>query len=453
MQELLPVFQKRRKSAFTLVELIVVITILAILGTIGFLSVNGYSTKARDSSRVADLAQLSKGLDVLVAGGGTLPLPDTNMITLSASGVVIGYQGGAGANVIRESGFGGKGVDPLDGNPYTYVVNLNRNTYQFLTLLEAGNSTAFDFPILPIAYAGAYDTRIASLRGSTLGVLVGTGANANQPLQEFLGSGSLDISSTTSNYTILLSKELSISGTGSTLRRMESFIASPSGAIDQSTTADIANGSLVGFWDMETLTSDGKLRDLSGNGNHGTSTGGVIVGSVSGKFKKATSFNGTPQGVLVADSNSLRVTNQTSFGGWFNMSTSAGIGHMNLFTKHWPVQLRRDANVEGGNLSAFVYDTAGWEPRVSGVMPTGGTWAHVFIVYNQSSSTLKMYRNGVQVASSTKSRTMQYLNGQLGIGFDPNTPQNSFNGMMDEMRMYNRALSDAEVLALYNATK
>lgn len=195
------------------------------------------------------------------------------MIALSASGVVIGYQGGVGTNVIRESGFGGKGTDPLDGNPYTYVVNLNRNTYQFLTLLEAGNSTALDLPILPIAYAGTYDTRIASLRGSTLGVIVGTGANANQPLQEFLGSGSLDISSTTNNYTVLLSKDVSISGTGSALRRMESFIAAPSGAIDQATAADITNGSLVGFWDMETLTSDGKLRDLSGNGNHGTASG------------------------------------------------------------------------------------------------------------------------------------------------------------------------------------
>jgi len=28
--------------------------------------------------------------------------------------------------------------------------------------------------------------------------------------------------------------------------------------------------SLVGYWDMETLTSDGKLKDLSGNGNDGT---------------------------------------------------------------------------------------------------------------------------------------------------------------------------------------
>ncbi len=45
-------------AAFTLVELIVVITILAILGTIGFLSLQGYSSSARDSTRSSDLASI-----------------------------------------------------------------------------------------------------------------------------------------------------------------------------------------------------------------------------------------------------------------------------------------------------------------------------------------------------------------------------------------------------------
>jgi prepilin-type N-terminal cleavage/methylation domain-containing protein len=49
---------------FTLVELVVVITILAILGTIGFLSIQGYSASARDSSRIGNLVNLQKGLSV-----------------------------------------------------------------------------------------------------------------------------------------------------------------------------------------------------------------------------------------------------------------------------------------------------------------------------------------------------------------------------------------------------
>lgn len=49
---------------FTLVELIVVITILAILSTVAFLSFKGYSASARDSVRLSDLGNISKGLTV-----------------------------------------------------------------------------------------------------------------------------------------------------------------------------------------------------------------------------------------------------------------------------------------------------------------------------------------------------------------------------------------------------
>ena len=63
--------------AFTLVELIVVITILAILGTIGFLSINGYSQNARNSTRISDLKLIDKGLSLYIQTQSLYPLPDT----------------------------------------------------------------------------------------------------------------------------------------------------------------------------------------------------------------------------------------------------------------------------------------------------------------------------------------------------------------------------------------
>lgn len=50
----------RKLSAFTLVELIVTISILAILGTIGIISLLGYQNSARDSVRVSDIKSIQK---------------------------------------------------------------------------------------------------------------------------------------------------------------------------------------------------------------------------------------------------------------------------------------------------------------------------------------------------------------------------------------------------------
>jgi prepilin-type N-terminal cleavage/methylation domain-containing protein len=56
-------------SAFTLVELIVVITILAILGTIAFISLQGYSADARNSKRTSDINNIQSAISIKMAEG------------------------------------------------------------------------------------------------------------------------------------------------------------------------------------------------------------------------------------------------------------------------------------------------------------------------------------------------------------------------------------------------
>ena len=72
-------------KGFTLVELIVVITILVILGTIGFVQLGSFAGGARDSSRVSDLTNISKGLDITMIKTGAYPNPD-NSFTVTYSG-------------------------------------------------------------------------------------------------------------------------------------------------------------------------------------------------------------------------------------------------------------------------------------------------------------------------------------------------------------------------------
>lgn len=125
-------------TAFTLVELIVVITILAILWTIGFLSFNGYTRDARNSTRISDLKIIEKWLDLNIVSFWFVPLPD--------SATAITYSGGiawtqwvfwtnARAEIKRISDIP---VDPLFSTPYAYSVVENRRYYQLAGITEWG---------------------------------------------------------------------------------------------------------------------------------------------------------------------------------------------------------------------------------------------------------------------------------------------------------------------------
>ena len=132
------------KKAFTLVELIVVITILAILATIAFVSFNGYTGNARDSVRLTNLDDLTKGLELSLAKGGTLPKP-ANSITLTAGSTTIGYQGYADSTVLSVINMS-ETKDPLDNTYYTYSTNANQDKYQVLGYLENADSLVFSPP-------------------------------------------------------------------------------------------------------------------------------------------------------------------------------------------------------------------------------------------------------------------------------------------------------------------
>lgn len=69
------------------------------------------------------------------------------------------------------------------------------------------------------------------------------------------------------------------------------------------------DSSLVGYWDMETLTGT-MLKDLSGNGNHGTFSGGMVASTAltGGIVGKGMSFDGVNTFISVPDSVSILPT-------------------------------------------------------------------------------------------------------------------------------------------------
>lgn len=91
---------RNTKNAFTLVELIVVITILAILGTIAFISLQGYSADARNSKRTSDVGNIQSAISLKQVEG----VPLLSFVSDSANEITGGVNIGGSTGVLAASG-------------------------------------------------------------------------------------------------------------------------------------------------------------------------------------------------------------------------------------------------------------------------------------------------------------------------------------------------------------
>ncbi|EKE27345.1 MAG: hypothetical protein ACD_3C00223G0022 [uncultured bacterium (gcode 4)] len=195
-------------KAFTLVELIVVIVILAILATIAFLSFSSQSSSARDSGRLANITNISKWLSIFFTLGWSYPTPD-KMISITASWTPIRYQGIVGdqtSRMIKISVDGWK--DPLDGNYFSYITNSKKTKYQLVWFLENSQNSEISLnPIMSFDWVSAASNswRYLITRWDSLWILMTSWSI--DPIYSSLSNTWIDILNTDSTYTIYYSKD------------------------------------------------------------------------------------------------------------------------------------------------------------------------------------------------------------------------------------------------------
>lgn len=122
-------------SAFTLVELIVVITILSILATIAFISLQWHSKNARDSVRLSDIKTIEKAFSIVMTKWESLPMPD-DKIEITSSWTVLWYQWYAWELALWTIWVHWWWKDPLTQERYIYSLYLNGTYYQIWAEVE-----------------------------------------------------------------------------------------------------------------------------------------------------------------------------------------------------------------------------------------------------------------------------------------------------------------------------
>lgn len=121
-------FRNKKKSGFSLIELIVTVTIIAVLTVVATVSFGATNKKARDSRRMADLEKIRIGLEMAKQVGGTYPANGSEG-TLVTAGYMPVYP-----------------TDPKSGQNYFYT-RPSLYTYSLCAIMEDLGSTTPNDPV------------------------------------------------------------------------------------------------------------------------------------------------------------------------------------------------------------------------------------------------------------------------------------------------------------------
>ncbi len=185
------------------------------------------------------------------------------------------------------------------------------------------------------------------------------------------------------------------------------------------------------------------LSDASGNANNGTLQNGAIW-VTGGRIGKALRFDGVNDLVSVADSNSLDLTNGMTLEAWV-YPTGSMSGWDAILIKEYSTGLLYSLYANGdGNVPGTYISSHNTEYGMGGTstLPLN-TWTYLTSTFD--GSTIRLYVNGVQVKTYSFSGSIQTSSHGLFIGGSSLWSDEGFPGIIDEVRIYNRALSASEI--------
>jgi hypothetical protein len=209
---------------------------------------------------------------------------------------------------------------------------------------------------------------------------------------------------------------------------------------------------LVSWWRAE-----GTGADAVGT-NHGTLFNSVAF--TAGEVNRSFDLNGSGAHIRVPDSPSLHFTNAISIEGWIYPTDVGGVYH-DIFSK-WDIIPFQDQRCYGTGIVldgtfAFTLCPYGTTTTIVIYSPNPvpiNQWTHFVDTYDGSS--VKIYLNGVLQTEAPYNLGIFPGNSALGIGASvgqgtPGQFISPFKGKIDEVSVYNRALTPDEVQSIYNA--
>lgn len=202
---------------------------------------------------------------------------------------------------------------------------------------------------------------------------------------------------------------------------------------------------LKGYYPFTTNISE----DYSGNGNDG-----VVVGATWEEISLSGggfSFDGIDDYIDLGDTPDLE-TDLITVSLWVNPKendqTYAGFGRSGFFAHGWKIY------ESGSNYYGLVYTTTGSINLNTGIGIDEDTWTYLTLTYNGTHA--KLYKNGILAKTGTRALgQITYSGGYhtcIGSMYCGGVPNAFGNVSIDEFKIYNRSLSESEIIEVYQET-
>ncbi len=208
--------------------------------------------------------------------------------------------------------------------------------------------------------------------------------------------------------------------------------------------AQVVTDGLIAFWTFDRSDiEDETVKDILGD-NDGTIEGDPQI--VSGKIEEALEFNGVSDYVDLGDARDFDLPVATAEC-WFKTSSGAEMRIFApgaTFTNKWFLSLN-----DGGNIVVSRASAASQNQQTTNRF-NDSQWHHVVGITATNAADIKIYVDGELEPSSTIAEEWS-VDGNCKIGAKSGA-QYLFNGIIDEVRIYDRALTEDEVQRNYRAT-
>ena len=221
--------------------------------------------------------------------------------------------------------------------------------------------------------------------------------------------------------------------------------------INYSDTCNAVSGSLINGL-VAYYPFCGNANDHSGNSNNGVVNGATLTTDRFGSVNSAYSFNGTSNFIKVLDNDSLDLTQNLTLSAWIQGNSSTNeqgiIGKGKTVSSTGYALLHNVLNPIKTGISIQNIPTPAYESFINTSQLNTLNWYHLVGTYNGTE--LKLYLNGILVNTiATNLQLMPNSLTDLLIGCELNKYR-FFNGKIDDVGIWNRAISQQEITQLYS---